>query len=211
MIYHPITFTCTCPSKYFKPAEGNCLGMNIFNIYIYIYIACHSCCKECTGTENIECKLNECDKENSCYPLETAPPLPPATLNSTTCLYMCEDPTPLFLDTSSPGHEICRKCHPNCNICYGDQDNTCLQCISPKLLTDERECIYTDCTNYDNTFPTTTKCERCNEKCDGCEGSPSYCLDCTSPYLFLEETHSCLSTCPDQFYDNHHISLCQST
>ena len=127
-----------------------------------------------------------------------------------TCLYMCEHPIPHFLDTSSPGMEICRECHSHCNICYGQLDNTCLECISPYLLTDERECIYTDCTNYPNTFPTLTKCEKCSEKCDGCENSPSYCLNCASDYLFLEETHSCLSTCPEQFYDNHHISLCQS-
>ena len=124
---------------------------------------------------------------------------------------MCEHPIPLFLDNSSPGQEICSTCHPNCNICYDDKDNTCLECIQPFLLTDERECIYTNCSNYANTFPTLTKCEKCSEKCNGCENSPSYCLSCISPYLFLEETHSCLSTCPDQFYGNHHISLCQST
>ena len=216
MDYNSTAYTCSCPSDHYKGPDSICLSIYynlfIYILYIYIYIECDSCCKKCRGPGNSLCQVNECNKENSCYPLDIPiSPTPSTPLDSTTCLYMCEYLTPHFLDTSSPGKEICRKCHHNCNYCYGDMDNTCLGCIQPFLLTDERECIYTDCKNYPNTFPTLTKCEKCDEQCDSCERSPSYCINCASPYLFFKETHSYLSTCPDQFYDNHQISLCQST
>ena len=185
--------------------------VNIY-IYIYIYIACHTCCSECSGPEDFECNLDQCDRSNSCYPLEVISPIPSTgdevNINSTICLYMCQHPTEnLFFDNSNPSQEICRGCHPNCKICYGNQANTCIECIPPKLLTDEKECLYENCLPYPNTFEAEIKCEKCISKCRDCKNSPAYCLDCQPPYLFFHEANSCLDNCPDQFYGNRTMAI----
>ena len=176
-------------------------------LYIYIYIVCDNCCKECRGPGNNHCVENKCNKENNCYPLEVLP---------TTCIRDCmisnsnlNSIPPLYLDTSTPNSEMCRECHPNCLICYGSENNTCLECTPPKLLTQERECIYEQCPPSMNTFITDTKCEKCNDKCKGCRYSPSNCLGCEFPYLFFQKTNSCLTTCPNQFYADLQNSICQ--
>ena len=178
-------------------------------------IACHECCSECQGPENTQCDIDQCDQSNTCYPLaNTTSHIPPGeAVESTICLYMCEHPTDnLFLDTSHSGQEICRTCHSNCKICYGSEVNTCLECIPPKLLTNEKECLYEDCVAYPNTFEADIMCEKCITKCKECQFSPSNCLDCEPPYVFFTETNSCLDTCPDQFYGNRTMGIteCQS-
>ena len=173
------------------------------------------CCSECIGPKNTECNINQCNKEETCYPLENTIPIPstPTEIMSTTCLYMCEHSNDLYIDTTIPGQEICRACHSNCRNCYDNQSTTCFVCIPPKLLTNEKECIYENCISELNTFEAETKCEKCNINCKGCEYSPTYCLDCEAPTLFFSESHSCLSACPEQFYGNITMGIteCQST
>ena len=170
-------------------------------IYIYIYLACDSCCKKCTGPGNHLCVENECDKANSCYPLAGQP---------RTCIRDCNSLTPLYLDTSTPNSEVCRECHSNCLMCYGSENNTCLECAPPKLLTQEKECLYDNCPPLMNTFTTETKCEKCSDRCRGCALSPFNCLSCEPPYYFFAQTNSCITACPDQFYANIQSSQCQS-
>ena len=198
MQYDPLTYSCNCPPKNYKASDGNCLRIYI---YIYIKLACDECCKECTGPSNKECRIESCAKVNSCYPLYGS---------QTTCLYVCKSTTSLYLDTSTPTEEICRKCHNNCQICFETTNETCLQCISPYLLTNEKECLFTSCDSYPDTFHTEGKCAKCNDNCDGCKYSNNYCLNCTSPYFFHLPTHSCLLICPEGFYANKVIWECQS-
>ena len=177
--------------------------MHRYIIYIYIYIDCGECCLECNGTTNKECLAGECDRENSCYPLHGL---------ENECLYACDDPlTPRYLDTTSGIHlSNCKECHENCTMCSGSSSSECFMCKSPVLLTNEHECMFTDCSGFPNTFQTLVKCENCDSRCNGCENSPSYCLDCVPGYLFLTGSHSCLTQCPPQFYGYIDIRLCQS-
>ena len=128
----------------------------------------------------------------------------------TKCIYDCSSLPPLYIDTSG-SHIFCKLCHADCTLCSGTSNIQCLECKSPILLTDQHECLYTNCDNYPNTFQTDVKCEKCSEKCNECFNSPTICLACQNPYIFLAESNSCLTTCPNQFY--HYIVLgeCLST
>ena len=187
MIHQSNSSMCTCPSHYYK-TSGNC-----YSKYIYIYIECNECCIECTGPTNKECKPNNCNNEDTCYPLYQQ--------NATTCLQSCISQSPLFLEISVDG-KICKDCHKDCKFCFGETNEKCLECKSPYLLKKERECKDIACDINSNTFQSPYyKCENCSERCDECQNNPNYCLECISPYVFLSDTHSCLFDCPSYYYE----------
>ena len=171
----------------------------ILYIYIYIYIACSEECESCNGPGRENCLT--CNIKGSYYPLST---------NLTECLFLCQFPSPLFLR-----NDECLPCHPNCLACFGEEKTECNQCKPPYYLGNNADCIYTDCSHYPNTFPTTTLgellCEHCLSVCDGCLDYPNYCLDCASGFYMLIETHSCLIYCPTKYYSYESISTCQGT
>ena len=200
-IYDSSTRSCICPTNmYILNDECECKYslVNIIYIYIYIYSMLREC-ESCNGPGRENCLT--CNIKGSYYPLST---------NLTECLFLCQFPSPLFLR-----NDECLPCHPNCLACFGEEKTECNQCKPPYYLGNNADCIYTDCSHYPNTFPTTTLgellCEHCLSVCDGCLDYPNYCLDCASGFYMLIETHSCLIYCPTKYYSYESISTCQGT
>ena len=205
MIYNSEHFSCTCPLTHFN-SNGICICNLIYTyIYIYIfnielYIVCDEACNQCNGTSNEECIY--CNTHDGFYALESQPSV---------CLFLCRTAnitTPLFLDAST---NTCKPCHKNCFSCYDDLNTTCIKCNPEYYLGKGTECLFHDCSNYENTFPTNNNiCERCNPICKGCINTPNSCLSCIEPYLFLGATNSCLIDCPMSYYSYIQIQMCQS-
>ena len=159
-------------------------------------VECSEACKECSGPGNDLCI--SCNERMGFYPLYS---------KQSTCLFLCnyELDKPLYLN---PDKMLCESCNNHCALCFGPSNMECNKCNSPYYLGNHKECIYTECNNYPNTFPSNFICENCDPMCDGCFHSPTKCLACAFPFLYLKETSLCLTSCPLSYYSYHLAQLC---
>ena len=202
MIYNEMNHTCTCPDQFYS-LNGLCMRIYYYIIYIYIYIslyiACDECCFNCNGPLNSDCKLGQCNRENSCYPMAVEP---------TRCVKSCNSDTfPLYYE---PSLGNCQSCHSDCLSCSGPLVNECFSCVPPILLTNKQECLHTDCNLYPETITMPTECAECSFLCNHCFDLPTKCLGCKYPQLFLEETNSCFLQCPPHYYIIPTSRVCES-
>ena len=193
MLYDPVNFTCTCPSTHYN-SKGACIRTIYIYIYIYIYIVCDISCEEC---ENSSTNCILCNTLESYHPLDNQP---------STCNFLCKSEDALYLNTST---FTCKTCHENCLSCIGHSSTLCTKCLPPYQLGNNTECLYSDCSNYPNTFSSDYICQSCDSKCDGCLGTSNNCLSCHTPYLFWGVSNSCLLICPLRFYSYVDMHICQ--
>ena len=91
----------------------------MFILSIYIYLACHEYCGECTGPAHTECKINKCTN--------LIPHIAMIALNTCWC------DTPYFLNETNNCESIIYiyiyiDCHTLCKSCTGRQSSECIEC-----------------------------------------------------------------------------------
>ena len=106
---------------------------------------------------------------------------------------------------------ICTPCDSKCAVCFGETDQECNKCLPPYILGDNRECRELDCSKYPNTYSINNKCEKCHQSCAGCDKLSSNCTACSPKYISLNkgQTQICLENCPQTYYPNIHVNICQ--
>ena len=137
----------------------------------------------------------ECNRDAYYYPFFNDP---------SHCILFCNYDPPHYLDGS-----VCRPCHANSLICYGEEIDECFKCRPPYYLGNKEECVYENCDNYPNTFPSNYVCEDCHPSCNGCKEFPNYCLACVSGNFLNPQSHSCAASCPPNYYTYLSLQKCQ--
>ena len=161
--------------------NGNCvLTCGPYRYYNYNEMKCSECLPGCIN----------CDNNNSCKNCDNGLYL---YLNNA-CIDSCPDT--YYANTLT---NKCEKCTGvTCKTCSSTNPNICLTCPEGELLiTYENglnECV-TSCppTYYQNNEKGT--CDKCDFPCKECVENSNYCLNCESPYKFIENT--CVSNCPE--------------
>uniref|UniRef100_A0A8C6Q3I3 Proprotein convertase subtilisin/kexin type 5b n=1 Tax=Nothobranchius furzeri TaxID=105023 RepID=A0A8C6Q3I3_NOTFU len=167
---------------------------------------CHRNCRTCGGPRHDDC--DSCEDG--------------VTLSDGECLerrklVVC--PEKYFVNNQ----DKCEPCHTSCNTCFGAEKGNCSSCHSGNFLTPLQSCLshcpsgtFGDkttgrceecltgcamCREAERGFPQGAACHPCASECGSCRETPSHCLSCQSPFLLLD--HSCLSSCPEEFYRNN--------
>lgn len=162
------------------------------NISSYSYKQCVLTCPD--GFFSVEV--------NSTYRCEKCMGLCLNCLSSTQCL-TCQSPYIYYdidfqclLACPSTHYElnyVCKLCLAPCMTCL--DASTCLSCSIGYYY--NGTCL-ASCPQGTYANTTAGSCDVCASQCLSCEGSPSFCLTCVSPYLLFES--SCLLGCPSALY-----------
>lgn len=94
---------------------------------------------------------------------------------------------------SAPQTSDCLPCSTNCDTC--NDSNKCLNCVKPKLLLNELDCVYVCPDGY---VPVGSVCIKCKDSqtCRVCSASNTEnCIDCAANFFLYQS--GCVPTCPD--------------
>lgn len=137
---------------------------------------CHSYCRRCTAPYNDQCSLCA---DNNYYQLNVA----------TTCLPTCE--TNQFKQDAD---WTCRLCHSSCVTCTTQNTDTyCTSCLNGEYL------------DVLSMAPTARgRCQPCTAECRLCYGpADDECTDCSNNYYLQPDLHTCLNTCPNDYFPDN--------
>ena len=89
-------------------------------------------------------------------------------------------------------------CVPQCKICFGQSDQSCVSCISPYIL------YGTTCVDKcpQKLFNNDGACVPCDPKCKDCTGNSTNCIGGCEDKYYLLNTNTCLKSCPEGYVEN---------
>ena len=129
------------------------------------------------------------------------------------CLHTCPDG---FYANDSD--HVCYACDPKCSLCDATADS-CQMCMGSGdfesfLFAENSSCLAV-CPDGYYSNSTDHSCYACDEKCTLCTGNATFCLECVAESgayeaFLLEANQSCLSDCPDTFFENSTDHKCYS-
>uniref|UniRef100_A0A3B3UPK2 R-spondin Fu-CRD domain-containing protein n=1 Tax=Poecilia latipinna TaxID=48699 RepID=A0A3B3UPK2_9TELE len=95
----------------------------------------------------------------------------------------------------------CEPCHKDCRSCGGPRSDDCDSCEDDFTLKDgSHSDVWASLCLVLRGFPQGEECHQCAPECGSCKERPSNCLSCERGFLLLD--NSCLSSCPEGYYDN---------
>ncbi|KAG7300344.1 Furin-like protease 2, partial [Plutella xylostella] len=208
LVLHGGTCLASCPPSYYETDDYSCAK-------------CHVTCDTCEGSgeaQCVTCHPSTYSLEGRCVP--TCPSGYYADKKRKECMKCgngCATCTSAFCLTCEPSYELnkkgkcvligsehcaanefsdtgrCRKCHSNCETCFGETDKQCLTCPSPMLLEDN-ECL-SECKR--GFYAEAGRCARCVHGCSTCASR----LNCTSCAGSLRlQSGACRTSCADGYY-----------
>ena len=174
-------------------------------LYIYIYIACHPLCAECTST--LPKYMSDCQV---CLfsPLIYVDPIK----HECSCI-----PNYYYNETE----KICKVCHEYCTECSGPTNYECLpgKCnfqddAYPYLIYNPNICLpwclgisghnlFVD----NSTIP--LQCQVCHPNCKSCNGlTASSCIECNEPYFLVKQSECLELSCPNGSVPHSNKNIC---
>uniref|UniRef100_A0A6I8SHP8 Proprotein convertase subtilisin/kexin type 5 n=1 Tax=Xenopus tropicalis TaxID=8364 RepID=A0A6I8SHP8_XENTR len=185
--------TCdSCRDNLVKNKEGFCVTYKdcSLNQYQDEHKNCHPChkkCSRCMGATEHHC-LN-CPSNHF-------------LLNST-CFAKC----PEGYYTEEEEHR-CAPCHSTCLTCFGKRSTHCLSCKTDWYSLGGA-CMQ-NCIKGYYAENSTSKCEKCHMSCEECTGpEASNCLSCHKDFFLMRAKQQCVSSCPEQYYEDHTVRRCE--
>ncbi len=116
-----------------------------------------------------------------------------------------------FFPLEKEKEKICEKCDYKCESCHSEK--ICLSCKDGFLHNPYTK----ECKDYcdkgfipfeDKKFKNNIICEKCDSKCNTCEGSLENCTSCKDSFL-LKEKKICLNECPIGMYNDNVWNTCE--